>query len=210
MSTDDGTALQACPLNPRHRPAHARPPWLQLVPACVNPRRAVDLVAGCAEAAAFVEGGILQSFWVGIASLLVGPASCVQLMLAGAVFIVHFQFGTVWKRYAGKALPQPLPVAAGQRRLIASRVFANRAWAICARAILASTVRGPASSGFAHRLVAICLAASRIAVATVRVRVAVHRDCVAPHLEVSCVRVTRVETDRDVGLLAVVVDDGHV
>ena len=74
----------------------------------------------------------------------------------------------------------------------------------------ASTVRGPASSCFANRLVVIWLATSRIAAATVRVRVAVHRDCVAPHLDVSGVGVARVETDGDVGLLAVVVDDGHV
>ena len=114
----------------------------------------------------------------------------------------------LWKRHAGKAAPQPLAVAARQRRPIASRVFATRAWAVRAWTMRASTVRGPASSCFANCLVAIWLAARRVAVATVRVRVAVHRDCVAPHLDVSGVGVARMETDGDVGLLAVVVHDG--
>ena len=116
----------------------------------------------------------------------------------------------VLARHAGKAAPQPLAVAARQRRLIASRVLTNRAWAVRAWVVPASAVRGPASSCFAHCLVVIWLATSRIAVATVRVRVAIHRDGVAPHLEVSGVGVARVETDGDIGLFTVVVDDGHV
>ena len=139
---------------------------------------------------------------------VLGRRHTTKFAAAGSLAIVRL----LWKGHTGEALPQPLAVAAGQRRPIASLVFADRAGAVRAGAVLAPTVRGPTPRCFAHCLVVVCLAPGGVAVATVRVRVAVHRDRVAPHLDVPGVGVARVEPDGDVGLLAVhvVVDDGHV
>ena len=89
-----------------------------------------------------------------------------------------------WKRHAGEPLPEILPEIAGQRRLVAALVFANR------------TVCWPASSAVTDSAVVVRLAMLRRAVPWVGVRVAVYRNRTTPHLDVLVVCVHRVHPDR--------------